>query len=152
MTIKQERSQYVQEGEDATILKKYVCVECGHPSAALYEKKGISESSRVIALNFCEKCGSIIDPYIEFDMLLIFIDLVLHRTQVWRHLLVNRWPHDSSQLSLLWQCLRLTNGVLFCDAVMHKLLNNWSFLELSQSSIIQFLLIEWFNEMVWKLM
>jgi hypothetical protein len=40
------------------------------------------------------KCRSIADRYVEYESVLLFIDMMLHKTSVYRHLLVNRTPHS----------------------------------------------------------
>jgi len=43
-----------------------------------------------IRLSRCKSCHSISDKYVEYEFVLIFIDLLLHKTQVYRHLIFNR--------------------------------------------------------------
>uniref|UniRef100_A0A0G4GJX6 Protein ARV n=1 Tax=Chromera velia CCMP2878 TaxID=1169474 RepID=A0A0G4GJX6_9ALVE len=69
-----------------------VCVECGAPVKHLY--KEFSKGS--IRLTRCEQCGEFADKYVEYDNLMIFIDLILHREGVYRHLLFNRLPFRES--------------------------------------------------------
>ena len=64
----------------------FVCVECGEPVDALF----VQYSQNNIRLNRCFKCNSIADKYIEFELILVFIDVILHRKQSFRHLLFNR--------------------------------------------------------------
>lgn len=64
----------------------FICVECGEPVDALFVQ--YSESN--IRLNRCPRCNSIADKYIEFELILVFIDVILHRKQSFRHLLFNR--------------------------------------------------------------
>lgn len=61
-----------------------VCVECGTFVDALYT----AYEGRNALLTVC-KCGSFADKYIEFDGVTVFIDMVLHKPQVYRHLLFN---------------------------------------------------------------
>lgn len=37
-----------------------------------------------------DRCLNFADKYIEFDHVILFLDMVLHKPQVYRHLLFNR--------------------------------------------------------------
>jgi hypothetical protein len=37
-----------------------------------------------------EKCGEAVDKYIEYELVLVLIDVVLHRKSAFRHLYFNR--------------------------------------------------------------
>ncbi|CAG8553589.1 10451_t:CDS:2 [Diversispora eburnea] len=63
-----------------------ICVECGAPVTNLYTEY----SKGNIHLTHCEKCKKFADKYIEHDFVIIFIDMLLHKPQVYRHLLFNR--------------------------------------------------------------
>ena len=67
-------------------LRGAVCVECGEPATVLRE---VRASSTSIRLSRCGSCGQIADKYVEFDTLLVLLDMLLHRTSVYRHLLCN---------------------------------------------------------------
>ncbi|KAI8873429.1 Arv1-like protein [Ramicandelaber brevisporus] len=61
------------------------CVECGAVTQSLY-----TEYSRGnIRLTQCSRCGKFADKYVENDFVIAFLDLILHRPQVYRHLLLN---------------------------------------------------------------
>ncbi|CAD5215917.1 unnamed protein product [Bursaphelenchus xylophilus] len=63
-----------------------VCVHCGAEASDLYRNYG----KNVIKLCECSECGKTVDPYIEYDRVLIFIDLLLQYTAAYRHLFVNQ--------------------------------------------------------------
>ncbi|RKP08548.1 Arv1 protein [Thamnocephalis sphaerospora] len=63
-----------------------LCVECGRPVNTLYTEY----SKGNIRLTPCDACGRFVDKYVELDFVVIFIDLLLHKPQVYRHLLFNR--------------------------------------------------------------
>ncbi|KAI9591905.1 Arv1 protein [Syncephalis fuscata] len=68
-----------------------LCVECGRPANTLYTEY----SKGNIRLTPCEFCKRFVDKYVELDFVIIFIDLLLHKPQVYRHLLFNRLEyHD----------------------------------------------------------
>ncbi|KAI8050173.1 Arv1-like family-domain-containing protein [Gilbertella persicaria] len=62
------------------------CVECGQSVANLYTQYSIDN----IRLTTCERCNQFADKYVEHDFIIIFIDMLLHKPQVYRHLLFNR--------------------------------------------------------------
>ncbi|KAI9252821.1 Arv1 protein [Phascolomyces articulosus] len=62
------------------------CVECGASVRDLYTQY----SKDNIRLTSCEKCNRFADKYIEHDFVIIFIDMLLLKPQVYRHLLFNR--------------------------------------------------------------
>ncbi|KAJ2494944.1 sterol homeostasis protein [Coemansia sp. RSA 2052] len=65
---------------------KQICIECGFPVASLYTEYGVGH----IRLTQCEHCKSFADKYVEHDVVMVFIDMLLHKPQVYRHLLVNK--------------------------------------------------------------
>ncbi|XP_049852442.1 protein arv1 homolog [Schistocerca gregaria] len=64
----------------------YVCVECGMPVSSLYSHVG---SKQDIQLTICEHCHNFADKYVEFDNVLIILDLLLHKISVCRHMVFN---------------------------------------------------------------
>ncbi|OAD04791.1 hypothetical protein MUCCIDRAFT_161506 [Mucor lusitanicus CBS 277.49] len=62
------------------------CVECGASVVNLYTQY----SKDNIRLTTCDQCNNFADKYIEHDFVIIFIDMLLHKPQVYRHLLFNR--------------------------------------------------------------
>ncbi|KAI7899425.1 Arv1-like family-domain-containing protein [Cokeromyces recurvatus] len=62
------------------------CVECGASVANLYTQY----SKDNIRLTTCDHCNQFADKYIEHDFVIVFIDMLLHKPQVYRHLLFNR--------------------------------------------------------------
>ncbi|ORY63091.1 Arv1-like family-domain-containing protein [Pseudomassariella vexata] len=69
-----------------------ICIECRHPVKTLwtqYSGAGGPSSGHNIRLTVCKKCGRFCDKYVEHDFVVLFIDLVLIKPQVYRHLLHN---------------------------------------------------------------
>jgi hypothetical protein len=62
-----------------------VCVECGETAPCLY----VEYSPKNIRLLRCTSCQSILDKYLEYDLVLVFIDLVLLKSPAYRHILLN---------------------------------------------------------------
>jgi len=86
-------------------LSPYRCIECGHVAAELYKD---FNGGGVIKISHCEKCSEVVDKYIEYDPVLIFLDAILHKRQAYRHLLFNM---ETS----IW---KLALIYLLCDAYM----------------------------------
>lgn len=63
-----------------------ICVECGNPQI----KRLYSEyKSSHITLTVCPVCHNVADKYIEYDRVLLFIDILLLKPQAYRHLAFN---------------------------------------------------------------
>lgn len=56
-------------------------------------------------------CRSVADKYIEWEFVLIAIDLVLHRVQAYRHLLFNMKPFSTHSFHVRAACVRDSCGV-----------------------------------------
>ncbi|XP_040154493.1 protein ARV1 [Anopheles arabiensis] len=65
--------------------KKFVCIHCGRPVSGLYRQI----SSTVLKIIDCDKCKKPADKYIEFEVLIILIDLILLSKPAYRHILYN---------------------------------------------------------------
>ncbi|XP_044258732.1 protein ARV1 [Tribolium madens] len=65
--------------------RKYICVNCGTPIKSLYKKY----SATVLKLRECEFCHNVADKYLEYDIVIIAIDLVLLQRTAYRHILFN---------------------------------------------------------------
>ncbi|XP_015519595.2 protein ARV1 [Neodiprion pinetum] len=63
----------------------YTCIKCGAEVDELYRRY----SPSVLKVSKCEKCGSIADKYIEYDPVIVLVDLVLLNKSAYRHLLYN---------------------------------------------------------------
>ncbi|KAG6447851.1 hypothetical protein O3G_MSEX005161 [Manduca sexta] len=65
--------------------KPYKCVNCGEAAAALFRNYGPS----VLKLTKCEECKGVVDKYIEYDPVIVMIDLVLMSREAQRHVIYN---------------------------------------------------------------
>ncbi|POR36646.1 Uncharacterized protein TPAR_03160 [Tolypocladium paradoxum] len=77
-----------------------ICIECRHPVRTLwtqYSGAGDKSSGHNIRLTVCRKCGRFCDKYVEHDFVVLFIDLVLIKPQVYRHLLHNTLMRDGDR-------------------------------------------------------
>ncbi|KAM9993593.1 hypothetical protein ACTFIZ_011570 [Dictyostelium cf. discoideum] len=69
-----------------------ICIECGRPVNDVYKEFGKAGSGN-IRLTRCASCNQTADKYVEYDFIIVFLDLFLHKAQAYRHLLFNRQPY-----------------------------------------------------------
>ncbi|KAG6017734.1 hypothetical protein E4U54_004265 [Claviceps lovelessii] len=77
-----------------------ICIECRYPVKTLWTQySGTSDKSsgHNIRLTVCRNCGRFCDKYVEHDFVVLFIDLVLIKPQVYRHLLHNTLMRDGDR-------------------------------------------------------
>ena len=86
------------------------CIECGK------EVENTSEifCGQFIRLTRCPHCSKTVDKYIEYDNILIFLNLLLQKKQVYRHILFNK----ENVFAFL---LKVFIGTLFLQALVHNL-------------------------------
>lgn len=94
---------------DVILHDMFVYLRCGEPIDFLYQEY----SKNNIKLNRCPKCGGIADKYIEFELLLVLIDVILHRKPALRHLLYNRLDHASLTVSEILNSIINTNALFY---------------------------------------
>lgn len=81
------------------------CVHCGSEVERLYKSYGPG----TISLMKCDACGAIADPYVEYDWVLVYLELALLKLAMFRHVLCNEevsFPRIA-RLSLLILMLEL---------------------------------------------
>ncbi|KAK4134311.1 Arv1-domain-containing protein [Trichocladium antarcticum] len=77
-----------------------ICIECRHPVKTLWREGGGDKSGgHNIRLTVCRNCGSFCDKYVEHDFVVLFIDLVLIKPQVYRHLLHNTLMREDDEFA-----------------------------------------------------
>lgn len=87
------------------------CVHCGGAVPLLYR----SYSSTVLKMMTCGACGQVADKYIEYDPVLVLLDLVLLNRQAIRHILYNTNFESYWKLGVI---MALIEGyVTYCSAV-----------------------------------
>ncbi|TKR87348.1 hypothetical protein L596_011759 [Steinernema carpocapsae] len=74
-----------KESESDTAADAFVCINCDSPSSSIYQEY----SKDVIRITECKKCGEIVDKYVEYDIVLVIMDLTLQYISAYRHLLIN---------------------------------------------------------------
>ncbi|EGZ13806.1 hypothetical protein PHYSODRAFT_351966 [Phytophthora sojae] len=62
-----------------------VCVECGAPVPELVRDYGKGN----LRLAICSACNSVADKYVEYETILLFLEVLLLKPQVYRHVLCN---------------------------------------------------------------
>ncbi|KAI3633942.1 hypothetical protein MIR68_007546 [Amoeboaphelidium protococcarum] len=73
-----------------------VCVQCGNSVSSLYTEY----SKGNIKLTRCTHGNNVADMYIEHGFTLLFIDLLLHKKNVYRHILFNRLQYVEHGLGM----------------------------------------------------
>lgn len=109
-----------------------ICTSCTTPVPYLYT---LYESAYNLRLEQCPKCHAFADPYVEHDPLILILDLILLKRDVFRHLIYNRGSEprkltDNSRDSpkrvappiankVLWSRIgKLGVGLLFVDSII----------------------------------
>jgi hypothetical protein len=81
-----------------------VCVECGARVPLLVRDYGKGN----IRLAICAACNCVADKYVEYETVLLFLEVLLLRPQVYRHVLYNLPAPMDSVRSLPLRCIRST--------------------------------------------
>ncbi|KAL1959761.1 hypothetical protein VTO42DRAFT_1347 [Malbranchea cinnamomea] len=77
-----------------------ICIECCYPVSVLYTTYSKADDRTLgkgVRLTQCPRCKRFADKYVEHDFVVLFIDLVLIKPQVYRHLLFNRLGRDDGK-------------------------------------------------------
>ncbi|MQM05626.1 hypothetical protein Taro_038434 [Colocasia esculenta] len=90
------------------------CVNCG----AMVSKLLVQYSPGNIRLMKCESCKAVADPYVECEIMILFIDLVLHKRKAYRHLLFNMLNQEHVNMEVPFtSCSNFSfvKGLFFCN-------------------------------------
>ncbi|XP_066141937.1 protein ARV1 [Euwallacea fornicatus] len=68
-----------------SLRKNFCCTNCRKATSNLYRKY----SDTVLKLTECDKCKAVADKYVEYDIVIILIDVILLNTKAYRHILLN---------------------------------------------------------------
>ncbi|GKZ24523.1 sterol homeostasis protein [Aspergillus brasiliensis] len=112
-----------------------ICIECSYPVSHLYSTYSRADDRSLgkgVRLTQCPRCQRFADKYVEHDFVVIFIDLVLIKPQVYRHLLFNRLGGDDNQFDR--SIIRLGILLLLFDVYL-----TWARIEKSPSLATTFL-------------
>ncbi|KAM3117346.1 hypothetical protein RJF_4498 [Candidozyma auris] len=66
-----------------------VIPECPPPKSVYIKQLFTEFKSKYIQMTVCPKCGKLADKYIEFDYVILFLDVLLLKPQAYRHLAFN---------------------------------------------------------------
>ncbi|KAF1813204.1 Arv1-like protein, partial [Eremomyces bilateralis CBS 781.70] len=78
-----------------------ICIECRYPINQLYTSYSKADDRSLgkgVRLTQCPRCKRFADKYVEHDFVVLFIDMVLIKPQVYRHLLFNRLGREDDRL------------------------------------------------------
>ncbi|KAF1913126.1 Arv1-like family-domain-containing protein [Ampelomyces quisqualis] len=78
-----------------------ICISCRFPIPVLYTTYSKADDRALgkgVRLTQCPNCKGFADKYVEHDFVVLFIDLVLIKPEVYRHLLHNRIPTSAPHL------------------------------------------------------
>ncbi|OJJ46774.1 hypothetical protein ASPZODRAFT_16525 [Penicilliopsis zonata CBS 506.65] len=112
-----------------------ICIECSYPVSHLYSTYSRADDRSLgkgVRLTQCPRCKRFADKYVEHDFVVIFIDLVLIKPQVYRHLLFNRLGRDDNKFDR--SIIRLGILLLLFDVYL-----TWARIEKSPSLASTFL-------------
>ncbi|PQE28889.1 Arv1-like family protein [Rutstroemia sp. NJR-2017a BBW] len=105
-----------------------ICIECRYPTSQLYTEYSGGSTGHGVRLTVCKNCGRFCDKYVEHDFVVLFIDLVLIKPQVYRHLLHNTLMRERDQFDP--SIIRLGILLLLFDVYL-----TWARIEKQTSSI-----------------
>ena len=111
--------------------RQYVCISCLEPTSILYRQ---FSTVNTIKLHSCASCQADVDPYIERQLLLVVMDILLLRPPAYRHLIFNRQGISQngsvgwlwgSQWDETWRvkngCVTILPGVLFAVCLLAQM-------------------------------
>ncbi|ODH37353.1 hypothetical protein ACO22_02628 [Paracoccidioides brasiliensis] len=106
-----------------------ICIECCYPVSHLYTSYSKADDRSLgkgVRLTQCPRCKRFADKYVEHDFVVLFIDLVLIKPQVYRHLLFNRLGRSDDKFDR--SIIRLGTLILLFDVYL-----SWARVEKSSS-------------------
>ncbi|KAL5982738.1 hypothetical protein ACLOJK_016814 [Asimina triloba] len=109
---------------------EYRCVHCGEGVKTLL----VQYSPGNIRLMKCEKCKAVADEYIECDITIVLIDLILHKRKAYRHLLHNVLRHDTVDVEGILLKSKMGKKILLQPIVLQHYLGDMGRLLLKSSS------------------
>eukprot|EP00118_Oscarella_pearsei_P017500 m.174042 g.174042 ORF g.174042 m.174042 type:complete len:314 (+) comp39100_c0_seq21:311-1252(+) len=99
-------------------LDMLVCVECGAPCTESCAFKRFTRGA--IQLLRCTKCEAVVDKYVEYDFVMLLLDVLLHKVQAFRHFLSNRQIQVSSHLKFWAVSVLCTAYVRYLPLKVHQ--------------------------------
>lgn len=80
-----------------------ICISCRTPVRTLYTTYSKADDRALgkgVRLTQCPHCKKFADKYVEHDFVVLFIDLVLIKAEVYRHLLFNRLEREDDRFDV----------------------------------------------------
>lgn len=74
-----------------------IYLRCGVAVETLY----IEVSGSNLRLTRCDRCNCVADKYVEYELQLVLMDIVLHRRPAARHLMFNRFDREVKEVRTL---------------------------------------------------
>jgi hypothetical protein len=98
----------------------------------------VEYSEKNFRLTRCSQCGQVADKYIEFELVLVLLDILLHRKPAYRHLMYNRY----SQSVTIRVVKLLPVAVVATEAVLKLvILKNGAYRSLGLFSILHAIIV-----------
>jgi len=94
-----------------------ICISCRTPVRTLYTTYSKADDRALgkgVRLTQCPVCKKFADKYVEHDFVVLFIDLVLIKAEVYRHLLFNRLERGDDRFDV-------SSNALFTQVLGHEL-------------------------------
>lgn len=77
---------------------EFRCIQCGFRIKRLF----LQYSPGNIRLMKCENCKAVADDYIECEIMILLIDLILHKPKAYRHLVCNLVNQENMNMEAVW--------------------------------------------------
>lgn len=100
------RNSYCHQNE-------FRCIQCGFRIKRLF----LQYSPGNIRLMKCENCKAVADDYIECEIMILLIDLILHKPKAYRHLVCNLVNQENMNMEAVWW--KSLISFLFLDVCIH---------------------------------
>ncbi|XVF72921.1 hypothetical protein PTKIN_Ptkin12aG0159700 [Pterospermum kingtungense] len=92
---------------------EYRCVHCGFRVKTLLVQYSLGN----IRLMKCENCKAVADEYIECELMIVLIDLILHKPKVYKHILYNALNLQITHFQILVDVI-LGNFMFLCSFLL----------------------------------
>ncbi|RWR90233.1 protein arv1 isoform X1 [Cinnamomum micranthum f. kanehirae] len=110
---------------------EFRCVHCGSEVKTLF----VQYSPGNIRLMKCDNCKAVADEYIECEITIVLIDLILHKRKAYRHVLYNVLNRNTVDAEMMMEVL-LGNFAFFGVLLLMKRLFMKSFSQVTSNKDI----------------
>lgn len=109
-----------------------ICIECSNPVSSLYLKYSYSN----ITLTRCAHCGEPCDVYVEYDKVILAIDLILLKPQAFKHLIYNSIIDTSDLSGVLYHRIGCYRSLIRTSLLilLFEVYLNWAYEEKNANS------------------